>query len=52
MKAICEGRMTRNDVVQTSLDKYRELFVRTAQQMDVLKAVHPILTLPTACDHY
>lgn len=37
MKAICEGRTTKNDVVQMNLEKYREVFVRTVQQMDVLK---------------
>lgn len=39
MKAICEGRSTKNDVVQMNLEKYREVFVRTSQQMDVLKNV-------------
>lgn len=39
MKAICEGRMTKADVVHQSLEQYREVFVITTQQMDVLKAV-------------
>jgi DNA topoisomerase-3 len=39
MKDICEGRKTRNDVVQESIDQYREVFTRTSQQIDVLKAV-------------
>ncbi|CBY00540.1 hypothetical protein LEMA_P016700.1 [Plenodomus lingam JN3] len=39
MKAICEGRTTRNDVVQQNLDQYRAVFNRTVQQMHVLKAV-------------
>ncbi|KAF2837953.1 DNA topoisomerase [Patellaria atrata CBS 101060] len=38
MKAICEGRTTRNDVVQSSLDQYREVYIRTQSQMNVLKA--------------
>ena len=39
MKAICEGRSSRNDVVQQSLDQYRAVFNRTTQQINVLKAV-------------
>lgn len=39
MKAICEGRSTRNDVVQQSLEQYRAVFTRTQQQINVLKAV-------------
>lgn len=39
MKAICEGRSTRNDVVQQNLEQYRAVFQRTTQQINVLKAV-------------
>lgn len=39
MKAICEGRSTRNDVVQQNLDQYRAVFNRTVQQINVLKSV-------------
>lgn len=39
MKAICEGRSTRNDVIQQNLDQYRAVFNRTTQQINVLKAV-------------
>lgn len=39
MKAICEGRTTRNDVVQQNLEKYRAVFNRTNQQINVLKSV-------------
>lgn len=46
MKAICEGRSTKNDVVQMNLEKYREVFVRTSQQMDVLKNVSCYLVFP------
>ncbi|KAF2621244.1 DNA topoisomerase III [Macroventuria anomochaeta] len=38
MKAICEGRTTRNDVVQQNLDQYRAIFNRTVQQINVLKS--------------
>jgi len=41
MKAICEGRSTRNDVVQQNLEQYRAVFMRTTQQINVLKAVRP-----------
>ena len=39
MKAICDGRKTRNDVVQQNLEQYRAVFNRTQQQINVLKAV-------------
>jgi DNA topoisomerase III len=39
MKAICEGRSSRNDVVQQNLEQYRAVFNRTVQQINVLKAV-------------
>ncbi|KAF2712980.1 DNA topoisomerase 3-beta [Pleomassaria siparia CBS 279.74] len=42
MKAICEGRSTRNDVVQQNLEQYRAVFTRTTQQIHVLKAVSGI----------
>lgn len=46
MKAICEGRTTRNDVVQQNLEQYRAVFNRTVQQINVLKSVsHDILRM-------
>ncbi|KAK3081835.1 hypothetical protein LTS18_000862, partial [Coniosporium uncinatum] len=36
-KAICEGRSTKADVVHQSLEQYREVFIRTNQQIAVLK---------------
>ncbi|CAI9636492.1 unnamed protein product [Alternaria burnsii] len=38
MKAICEGRTTRNEVVQQNLEQYRAVFTRTVQQINVLKS--------------
>ncbi|KAF2200109.1 DNA topoisomerase 3-beta [Delitschia confertaspora ATCC 74209] len=38
MRAICEGSHTKNDVVQQNLEQYRAVFMRTTQQMNVLKA--------------
>ncbi|KAJ9637298.1 DNA topoisomerase [Coniosporium apollinis] len=37
MRAICAGTTTRNDVVHQSLEQYREVFVRTTRQINVLK---------------
>jgi DNA topoisomerase-3 len=37
MKAICEGRKTRTEVVQESLEQYREVFVKTQREIDVLR---------------
>jgi len=39
MKEICAGTKSRNDFVQETLEQYREVFVRTQQQVGVLKAV-------------
>ena len=45
MKAICEGRATRNDVVQESLEQYREVFTKTQQGIGSLKtAIRKYLT--------
>lgn len=50
MKAICEGRTTRNDVVQQNLEQYRAVFNRTVQQINVLKSVsHDILRGVLCC---
>jgi DNA topoisomerase-3 len=37
MKAICDGRSTRQDVVQQNLEQYR--INRTAQHINALKSV-------------
>ena len=39
MKAICEGRVSRNDVVQQNIEQYREVYYLTLQKLDVLKEV-------------
>ena len=39
MKAICAGTKSRNDFVQETLEQYREVFVKTQQQVAVLRAV-------------
>lgn len=38
MLEICNGRKTRQDVVQQSLDMYREVFIHTQRRIDMLKA--------------
>ena len=49
MKAICEGRTTRNEVVQQNLGQYRAVFTRTVQQINVLKSVCCILGRTFVC---
>lgn len=39
MKAICEGRKNKNEVIQESLDQYRDVYLRVQQQLPVLHAV-------------
>jgi DNA topoisomerase-3 len=39
MKAICDGTTNGRDVVRQNLEQYRAVFVRTVQQMSVIKAV-------------
>ena len=44
MKKICEGTMTRGDVVQQSLDQYRDMFIRANRQSQLLKDVGFLLS--------
>jgi len=37
MKAICEGRKSRTQVVQETLEDYREVFAKTQQEIEMLK---------------
>ena len=39
MKAICEGRKTRQEVIYETIEQYRAVYVRTQQRLDVLRAV-------------
>ena len=39
MKEICAGTKSRNDFVQETLEQYKGLFIRTQQQIGVLRAV-------------
>jgi DNA topoisomerase III len=49
MKAICDGRISRQEVVQQNLEQYRTVFNRTAQQMNVLKSVSLMKLLHLVC---
>ncbi|KAH0612601.1 uncharacterized protein H6S33_008981 [Morchella sextelata] len=37
MKRICEGTMTRGDVVHSSLEQYRDMFIKASRQVGVLQ---------------
>lgn len=39
MKAICEGRKTRAEVVEETVEQYRAVYVRTQQRLEMLRAV-------------
>lgn len=39
MKAICEGRKTRREVVEESLNQYRDVYLRVQQQLPKLHDV-------------
>jgi len=50
MKEICAGTKSRNDFVQETLEQYRGVFVRTQQQVAVLRAVSlPSLSTAGRC---
>ena len=44
MKEICAGTKSRNDFVYETLEQYKAVFVRTQQQVGVLKAVSSCIT--------
>lgn len=39
MKAICEGRITKEVVLRESITQYRQVFMQTQEKLDVLRAV-------------
>lgn len=48
MREICAGTKTRNDFVHETLEQYREVFMRTQQQVEVLKLVSAaLLAIPS-----
>ena len=50
MKEICAGTKTRHDFVHETLEQYREVFVRTQQQVEVLKAVSDVFYVSSGID--
>jgi DNA topoisomerase-3 len=45
MKAICEGRKTRREVVEESLNQYRDVYLRVQQQLPKLHDVSVVFSL-------
>ena len=43
MKDICEGRLSRNDMVRACVRQYKAVFEQSEERMDVLKAVSYLL---------
>lgn len=39
MRAICAGTATKHDVIHSTLDQYRDMFVRSQQRIEILKMV-------------
>ena len=39
MKAICDGRKTKREVVEETIEQYRAVYTRTQQQLNVLRTV-------------
>ena len=37
MKAICEGRKTKREVVDETVEQYRAVYLRTQQRLNVLR---------------
>lgn len=44
MKAICEGRKTRAEVVQETIDQYRAVYILSQRRMNALHTVNRILS--------
>jgi DNA topoisomerase-3 len=45
MKDICEGRRTKNDVVQESIAMYREVFMKANREANALVEVYDLYVL-------
>jgi DNA topoisomerase III len=42
MKAICEGRKTKAEVVHETIEQYRDVYIRSNRQMAALQTVSAI----------
>ena len=51
LKAICEGRISRAEVMQESLRQYKSVFMESKERVELLKAVRHALFPPTAERH-
>lgn len=49
MKAICEGRITKEDFLRQNLHQYRLVFDQSMERLDVLKAVSSVNPAQMAC---
>lgn len=50
MKAICEGRKTRRQVVEETIEQYRDVYMRTQRQLGLLRAVSLPRSLAMLCE--
>ena len=39
MKAVCEGRKSRREVIDETIEQYRAVYAHTQQRLDMLQAV-------------
>jgi DNA topoisomerase-3 len=39
MKAICEGRLSKREMLHDTIEQYRNVYMRTQQRLDVLRSV-------------
>ena len=47
MKAICEGRKTKSEVVHETIEEYREVYLLSQRRMNALTTVRTPATLQT-----
>ena len=45
MSAICDGERTKNDVIQETVEEYKEVFMRTKQNFNVLINVSDMMVI-------
>jgi DNA topoisomerase-3 len=51
LKAICEGRISRAEVMRESLRQYKSVFMESKERVELLKAVRHALSSPTGERH-
>jgi DNA topoisomerase-3 len=50
MKAICEGRLTKREMLSETIEQYRGVYMRTQQRLDMLRNVSDPDLEVTCCD--